>query len=132
MTELAQNLTGLIDQQAIKHHVEMLHELAQGQDGKFVLCAFAADAAEVGASGTSRPQNRVEHFQVGDTAGMTERVAQWSLVPHLNVYCGLHLMRHDLQPGSRGKFSDITSVLGLVVDIDNDAGHSATLPFDAN
>jgi hypothetical protein len=96
---------------AIRSHVELLHETAEGCDGKFVVSVFNDDSP-----GT------ITHHLVGEVESMIDAVCAHSGTPGANVYTGLHLMRPDLPRGKRGGESDIVAVLGLVADMDADTG----------
>jgi hypothetical protein len=107
----------LFDSVTIRNHVELLHQSAEGCDGKFVVSVFNGDL-----SGT------ITHHRVGEIEGMFDAIRALSATHGANVYTGLHLMRSDLPRGKRGGKADIVAVLGLVADMDADTGKIGKMP----
>jgi RepB DNA-primase from phage plasmid len=105
------------DSVTIRNHVELLHQSAEGCDGKFVVSVF-----NDGSPGA------ITHHRVGEIEGMFDAIRALSATHGANVYTGLHLMRSDLPRGKRGGKADIVAVLGLVADMDADTGKIGTMP----
>lgn len=105
------------DNLAIGKHVELLHHLAKGRDGVFVVSVFNEDSPGI-----------ITHHRVGEVTDMIDAICAQSAAPGANVYCGLQLMRSDLPRGKRGSKSDIVAVLGLVADMDADTGKVGIMP----
>jgi AAA domain/RepB DNA-primase from phage plasmid len=120
MTALHAKATSHID--PVRAHCEMLHGLADGIDGVFVVSAYFA----AGGNGT------VTRHNVGDVDGMVEAITAHSDTSGANVYTGLHLMKRSLARGKRGTKADIVAVLGLVADQDADTGNTGGLPCEPN
>src|SRR5262245_29817478 len=93
-----------------------------GVPGKLVLAVFGQNP-DTGERFTS-----VQHFQVGDVAGMVDAAMAFENTPHANVYAPLAIMRPDLEAGRKGEEDDVVAVLGLVVDGDSDKGKAAPVP----
>jgi len=106
----------------VRTHCEMLHGLADGIEGVFVVSAYNANLPKGGGT--------VTHHRVGDIDGMVAAITAHSETPGANVYTGLHLMRRDIPRGKRGTAADIVAVLGLVADMDADTGNAGTLPCE--
>ncbi|ABE61239.1 RecA-family ATPase-like protein [Nitrobacter hamburgensis X14] len=106
----------------VRTHVEMLHDLAAGIDGVFVVSAYNVSLPKGGGT--------ITKHNVGDVNGMVEAIAAHSDTPGANVYTGLHLMKTGLARGKRGTRSDVVAVLGLVADMDADTGNAGNLPFE--
>jgi len=104
---------------AIRTHTALLHSLAVGCDGNFVVSVFNGDQP-----GT------ITHHQIGDVDGMVAAITAHASTVGANVYAGLHLMRPDLPRGRRGTKDDIVAVLGLVADMDFDKGKIGTMPVE--
>lgn len=104
---------------AIRAHTELVHSLAKGCDGNFVVSVFNGDLP-----GT------ITRHRVGDVDGMVAAIMAHALTPGANVYMGLHLMRSDLPRRSRGGEKDIVAVIGLVADMDTDTGKLGTMPVE--
>jgi hypothetical protein len=105
------------DVSQIQSHVELLHQLADGVDGKFVV--FVQNGDQPGVT---------THHKPGDVSAMVAAVEAHAATVGANVYCGLHLMRPDLPRGKRGGKADIVAVLGLVADLDADTGKAGEMP----
>jgi len=115
----------LFDEPAIREHVQMLHELANGIDGVLVVSVFNA----------ALPTDKgiITHHRVGDVDGMVESIMAHGDTRGANVYAGLQVMRPGLARGKRGTEADIVAVLGLVADMDGDTGKAAgELPVEPN
>lgn len=106
----------------VRTHCEMLHDLADGIEGVFVVSAYNANLPKGGGT--------VTHHRVGDIDGMVAAITAHSETPGANVYTGLHLMRRDLPRGKRGARADVVAVLGLVADMDADTGNTGLLPCE--
>ncbi len=120
------NDTPAFDREAVRVHIEMLHGLAAGIPGVLVLSCYGEGPA------TGRKFGEiVERFAVGDVDKMVDAVMRREAMPHLNVYCGWHVMRHGLTGKRRGGLGDLVAVLGLPVDLDADTGKVGQLPFPA-
>lgn len=127
MTAAAQqpDLTPLFDETAVRHHVEMLHQLAAGISGLLVVSAFNANLPS--------DKGIVTHHRVGDVEGTIAAIEAHQTTAGMNVYLGLQIMRPNLARGSRGAKADIIAVLGLVADMDGDTGRAAgEYPVDPN
>lgn len=113
----------------IAEHVDMIHTLAFGCDGKLIVCAYGEDP-ETG----KKIRSRAYHFQIGDRKGMTDCIVQLTQEQHRNVYIPLSVISHEVPTGKRGKGEDVTHVLGLVADFDDaDAiRYRERLPRDAD
>lgn len=113
------------DATAVRCHVGMLHRLAEGLTGVLVVSAFNA----------ALPDDRgiVTHHRIGDVDDMVAAIEAHRDTPHINVYCGLQVMRPNLARGKRGAESDIVAVLGLVADMDSDTGrNTGEYPVEPN
>lgn len=115
------------DEAAIRSHVEMLHSLADGLAGKFVVSAFFANP-----TGEDKAGGIVSHHRIGDVDGMLEAIMAHAGTPNANVYACPNLMRPSLERGKKGSEADIVAVLALVADMDDDTGRSGTMPVDPN
>jgi hypothetical protein len=121
------DLSPSFDELAIRSHVEMLHNLAVGLTGKFVVSAFFANP-----NGEDRAGGQISHHAVGDVDGMIEAAMAHSATPNANVYICPNLMRPTLERGKKGGESDVIAVLALVADMDDDTGRSGSMPVDPN
>lgn len=101
---------------AITAFVEMLHTQAKapGVEGELVLVGYGEDPS----TGKKSP-SRIKAFPIGDVSRMVDQTMEWTVLPHINVYTALVLMRPNLPSGSRGGKKDIVVVLGLVADYDD-------------
>lgn len=115
------------DEVAIRQHVEMLHGLAVGIDGLLVTSTYFANP-----TGDGDVPGTVTRHAVGDVDGMVDAILAHASTPHANVFSGLQVMRKGLARGSRGKEADIVALLGLVVDLDADTGHTGEMPVEPN
>lgn len=115
------------DEAAIRSHVEMLHSLADGLAGKFVVSAFFANP-----TGEDKAGGIVSHHRIGDVDGMLEAIMAHAGTPNANVYACPNLMRPSLERGKKGSEADIVAVLALVADMDDDTGRSGAMPVDPN
>ena len=102
------------DEDAIRAHVELLHQRAAGTDGVLVVSTFYANAGD-------RP-GPITHHPVGDVEGMISAIMAHATTPGVNIYSGLHVMRRGLERGKRGTERDIVAMLGVVADLDGDTG----------
>ncbi len=115
------------DEAAIRAHVEMLHQLAQGIAGKFVVSTFFANP-----TGEDKAGGIISHHPVGDVDGMVDAVMAHAETPNANVYICPNLMRPSLERGKKGSEADVMAVLALVADMDDDTGRSGHMPIDPN
>ncbi|MBB6304031.1 DUF3987 domain-containing protein [Rhizobium leucaenae] len=112
---------------AVRAHVEMLHQLASGISGKFVVSTFFANPA-----GEDKAGGVISHHAVGDVAGMVESIMAHAQTPNANCYVCPSLMRQTLERGKKGSEADVVAVLALVADLDDDTGRSGAMPVDPN
>jgi hypothetical protein len=104
------------DVDAIRAHVRMLYDLAAGKDGLFCLCPFGEDPI----SGVKKTEP-IQHFStLGDPETLVRAIMSFERHPHVNVYLPLAIMRKNLERGHKGLESDVTDVLGFVLDHDAD------------
>lgn len=115
------------DSVVIRKHVELLHQLAAGLAGKFVVSAFFANPTGEDAAG-----GVITHHSVGDVEGMLDAICAHAGTPNANVYACPNLMRPSLERGRKGGEADVTAVLALVADLDDDTGRSGAMPMDPN
>lgn len=115
------------DEAAIREHVGMLHQLANGLSGKFVVSTFFANPA-----GEDKAGGVISHHSVGDVDGTVDAVMAHAETPNANTYICPNLMRPTLERGKKGGESDVVAVLALVADMDDDTGRSGTMPIDPN
>lgn len=124
----AQPETGpTFDEPAIREHVMMLHQIAAGMAGKFVVSTFFANP-----NGEDRAGGIISHHSVGDVDGMVDAVMAHACTPNANVYAGTNLMRPSLERGKKGSEADVVAVLALVADMDDDTGRSGSMPVEPN
>jgi hypothetical protein len=105
------------DREAVRLHVELIHQLAEtftGQ-GKLVVASYGENPTTGEAL-----IPKVEHFEVGATEAMTTAIVRLSREPHRNVYMPLAVVRKSLARGKKGEEADIIGVLGSVGDFDDD------------
>src|SRR4051794_30159563 len=115
------------DRAAVEPHVAMLHQLAEASNADGCLVLFAAGENPV----TGRKEGPlVQHFRIGDLAGMVGAVLGCGHTPHLNVYAPFALFRKSLARGDKGSEADVVAVLALVADQDNDTDKGGTLPLE--
>lgn len=128
-----------ISPDAIREHVEIIHELAAplaGQ-GKLVIAAFGEDPdkpnPKTGASGYALPP-LIEHVAIGDVDKTVSTICNLAKREHYNVYMPLAVFRIDLPVGKKGFENQSVAVLGLVADFDDrDAARWAErLPLPPN
>lgn len=119
--------TPAFDEAAIRTHVEMLHQLAAGIQGKFVVSTFFANP-----TGEDRSGGTISHHAVGDVDGMVESVTVHAQTPNANVYICPNLMRQSLERGKKGAEADVVAVLAIVADMDDDTGRAGAMPTDPN
>lgn len=105
----------------------MLHHLANGLSGKFVVSTFFANPA-----GEDKAGGVISHHSVGDVDGTVDAVMAHAETPNANTYICPNLMRPTLERGKKGGESDVVAVLALVADMDDDTGRSGTMPVDPN
>ena len=110
-------VTPAFDQVAIRSHLSLLHNQANGVVGKFVLCAIF-----------ERGAGPITHHAVGDIEGMIAAVIAHEHTPNLNIYSGFSVMRSDLSRGKKGGEADVVAALGLVADMDADTGKIGLMP----
>lgn len=68
--------TPAFDEAAIRTHIEMLHQLAAGIQGKFVVSTFFANP-----TGEDRSGGTISHHAVGDVDGMVDAVMAHASTP---------------------------------------------------
>ncbi|MDX0312060.1 DUF3987 domain-containing protein [Sinorhizobium meliloti] len=119
--------TPAFDEAAIRTHVEMLHQLAAGIQGKFVVSTFFANP-----TGEDRSGGTISHHAVGDVDGMVDAVMAHASTPNANCYVCPNLMRLNLERGKKGSESDVAAVLALVADLDDDTGRSGAMPIESS
>ncbi len=117
--------TFTFDEPAIREHVEMLHRLAHGMQGKFVVSTFFANP-----TGEDNGGSIISHHSIGDIDGMVDAVTAHAQTPNANVYICPNLMRQSLEPRKKGSETDVVAVLTLVADLDDDTGRSGTMPIN--
>ncbi|WP_156828826.1 hypothetical protein [Rhizobium sp. 42MFCr.1] len=105
------------DEPAVREDVEMLHRLARGLQGKFVVSTFFANP-----SGEDKGGGIISHHAIGDIDGMVDAVMAHATTPHANCYVCPKLMRNSLERGKKGAEADVVAVLALVADMDEDRG----------
>jgi hypothetical protein len=115
------------DEPAIREHIMMLHQIAAGRAGKFVVATFFSNP-----HGEDRAGGVISHHPVGDVEGMVEAVMSHASTQNANVYICPNLMRPTLERGKKGTEADVTAVLALVADMDSDTGLSGTMPVEPN
>ena len=98
------------DYKTIKEHIETIHNLADGINGKLTLANF-----------TENKKPEVKHFNIGDVQAMTDQAQIWC-EEEKNVYTPLTVMREDLHKGKKGSEQDCIAVLGYVLDFDDGKG----------
>lgn len=119
--------TPAFDEAAIRTHIEMLHQLAAGIQGKFVVSTFFANP-----TGEDRSGGTISHHAVGDVEGMVDAVMAHASTPNANCYVCPNLMRLNLERGKKGSESDVAAVLALVADLDDDTGRSGAMPIESS
>lgn len=119
--------TPAFDEAAIRTHIEMLHQLAAGIQGKFVVSTFFANP-----TGEDRSGGTISHHAVGDVDGMVDAVMAHASTPNANVYICPNLMRQSLERGKKGAEADVVAVLAIVADMDDDTGRAGAMPTDPN
>lgn len=115
------------DEPAVREHAEILHRLAAGLQGKFVVSTFFANPSGEDARGSV-----ISHHAVGDIDGMVDAVMAHASTPNANVYICPNLMRPTLERGAKGAEADVVAVLALVADMDDDTGRAGEMPIAAN
>lgn len=115
------------DEAAIRAHIEMLHQLANGIAGKFVVSTFFANPRGEDVAG-----GIISHHPIGDVDGMVEAVTAHAKTPNANCYICPNLMRSSLERGKKGGEADVTAVLALVADMDDDTGRAGDMPIEPN
>jgi hypothetical protein len=104
------------DHQAIRSHVEMLHQLAKNADVDGILTFSRID---------DKGNVNTERFAIGDADHMADAIIGWSCHPKLNIYMPWVIWRKDLAHGAKGAEEDIRAVLAFVGDLDADKGKKA-------
>ncbi|WP_158556128.1 DUF3987 domain-containing protein [Ensifer sp. M14] len=117
--------TPSFDEPAIREHVEMLHRLAHGMNGKFVVSTFFANP-----TGEDKAGGIISHHPVSDVEGMVDAIMAHASTPNANCYVCPNLMRTSLERGKKGAEADVLAVLALVADLDDDTGRSGTMPIE--
>lgn len=115
----------VFDEASIREHVIMLHQLASGLSGKFVVSTFFANP-----TGEDKAGGVISHHSVGDVDGTVDAVMAHAETPNANVYICPNLMRTTLERGKKGGESDVVAVLTLVADLDEDTGRSGAMPIE--
>lgn len=115
------------DEAAIREHIGMLHQLAVGLTGKFVVSTFFANP-----NGEDKFGGVISHHVVGDVEGTFDAIMAHAETPQANTYICPNLMRPTLERGKKGGESDVIAVLALVADMDDDTGKSGTMPVGPN
>jgi putative DNA primase/helicase len=122
--------TGQRYDSGLTEHVKMLHALAAplASKGKLVVASYGQQPQ----TGAKLPA-KVEHYKIGDVAGMVAAIRRLVRERHRNVYVSLAVMRGDLPDSAKGTEADIIGVLGLVADFDDDdaADYARRLPVTA-
>jgi hypothetical protein len=121
------NSTPAFDEAAIRSHVEMLHRLAAGLSGIFVVSTFFANP-----TGEDRSGGIISHHLVGDIDGMVESIMAHAGTPNANVYICPSLMRPSLERNKKGSEADVVAVLAVVADMDDDTGRAGDMPIEPN
>ncbi|WP_457578943.1 DUF3987 domain-containing protein [Ensifer adhaerens] len=115
------------DDAAIHTHIEMLHKLAEGLAGKFVVSTFFANP-----TGEDKAGGIISHHPVGDVDGMVDAIMAHASTPNANCYVCPNLMRPSLDRGKKGGEADVLAVLALVADMDDDKGLAGRMPVQPN
>ena len=111
-------MTAIIDPNAVRRHVAILHEVAEraiglGSAGKFLIASY----------GEMPPGKKLDaihaHSAIGDAEGMVRTILALSAVPGRNVYCPLALARFDLPDRVRGSSADHIGAFGICADFDD-------------
>lgn len=124
-TQLSPSIS--FDEPAIREHAMMIHQLAAGLAGKFVVSAFFSNP-----NGEDKAGGVISHHPVGDVDGMVDAVMAHAGTQNANVYICPNLMRSSLERGKKGSESDVVAVLALVADMDEDTGRSGSMPVEPN
>lgn len=127
LPKLNPDLAPTFDEPEIRKHIEMLHSLASGIRGKFIVSTFFANP-----SGEDRAGGVVNHHTVGDIEGTVGSVMAHAHTPNANVYICPNLMRPTLERGKKGGEADVVAVLALVADMDDDTGRTGSMPLEPN
>src|SRR5689334_21069490 len=92
----------MIDAAAIRAHVTLLHDLAEGIAGKLVVAGFGEDPV----SG-EKLDPVVRHFAVGDVEAMAAAIVDLGRERHRNIYVPMAVFRPDLPAGGKGAEKDV-------------------------
>ena len=86
-------MTTTPNQADITAFIEMLHTHAKatGVDGVLVLVGYGENP-----STGKRIPSRIKAFPIGDVSRMVDQTMEWTVLPHVNVYTALVLMRPNL------------------------------------
>ena len=98
-----------------------------GCKGKMVLASYGQNPL----TGENLP-SKVAHFSATDNSDILLKIVNdLSRESYRNVYVPLCSFREDLPPGKKGGEADISTVFGLVADLDDDQAHKwpERLPF---
>jgi len=119
------------DPDAVRTHVEMLHQLAAPLTGrrKLIVATYGEDPLK-----GKEIVSKVCQFPIGDVEPMVKAIINLNTERHRNVYCPWAVMRKDLPSGKKGSEQDIVWLMGLVSDFDDDdaANWSHRLPCPPN
>lgn len=107
---------------AIELVLARYHESARGRPGLFILSHVEPQKSKA----TKKPRLHPLRFGIGDHDAMADEARRRAI--HSNIYFGPALMRPDISRGSRGKKTDITAVLSLVLEEDGDTDKLVTMP----
>jgi len=106
-----------IDPAAITTHVALLHTLAAGLQGSFVLADTSAQSGAV----------KFRSFAIGDAAGMTAAILAAKTGRNLSV--PWVIMRPDW-PGEQWRAEDVLAALAIITDRDHDKYHLNELALE--
>jgi hypothetical protein len=105
---------------AISEHFELMHHLAarSGHQGVLVLAAFGADLGL---------QPRVQHFAIGDHAGMTAAAMEFENTQY-NLYAPPGIYPYGMPDYRKGRETELVALLAAVIDGDADKGKAPPVP----
>src|SRR5258706_9979028 len=118
------NATNVFDRTAILTHFSHLHHAAARANipgGMLVLAVYGEDPDD---PTTKKEFTSVQHFAIGDHAGMAAAAMGFDGMLHRNVYAPLVVLKPETPPGTREN-EDIAAVLGFVNDSDADKDKAA-------
>jgi hypothetical protein len=121
----AESVTVKPDSRSIESHVQAIHILATecGVAGKLILASYGEKpfTGEKNGKPHGTPvKSIVRHYLPGEVRKMTQDIITLSQHDHRNLYIPLALMRENLPAGKKGAESDISAVLGFVLDFDDE------------